>query len=124
MSTSTGYALILATVLLTVYGQLVIKWQVLKAGILPELFGMKLLFLAKLLLNPWILTALGAAFLASITWMAAMTKLPLTHGYPLTSLSFILIMLSGHFILGESVGLLKVLGTLLIMVGIVLISNN
>jgi len=119
-----NYALVLATVLLTVYGQIVIKWQVVKAGNLPDAIDMKVLFLLKLLLNPWILTALAAAFLASMTWMAAMTKLPLSHGYPLTSLSFILIMISGYILFDEAITPLKIAGMVFIVIGIVCISNT
>jgi len=46
-----------------------------------------------LLLNPWIISGLAAALLASVTWMAAMTRLPLSHAYPFTTLAFVLVML-------------------------------
>lgn len=119
-----SYALVLATVLLTVYGQIVIKWQVLGAGVWPDLFGERALFLAKLLLNPWIISALAAAFLASLTWMAAMTKLPISQGYPLTSLSFVLIMLAGHYIFGEALTPWKLSGIVFIIIGIVCVSKG
>jgi hypothetical protein len=51
-----SYVYVLCTVLLTVYGQIVIKWQVLEAGALPEATGEKIEFLARLMLNPWILS--------------------------------------------------------------------
>jgi len=116
-----SYAFVLATVLLTVFGQIVIKWQVMKAGNVPEAADQKLLFLLHLLLNPWILCALAAAFLASVTWMAAMTKLPLSHGYPLTSLSFVLILLLAHLLFGEAITPFKLAGMAFIVVGITLV---
>jgi len=116
-----SYAFVLATVLLTVFGQIVIKWQVLKAGSIPEAPDLKFHFLLQLLFNPWIISALAAAFLASITWMAAMTKLPLSHGYPLTSLSFVLILFLAHLFFGEAITPLKIAGMVFIILGIVLI---
>ena len=116
-----SYAFVLATVLLTVFGQIVIKWQVMKVGSIPETADLKFHFLLQLLFNPWIISALAAAFLASITWMAAMTKLPLSHGYPLTSLSFVLILLLAHFFFGEAITPLKVAGMVFIMLGIALV---
>ena len=68
-----SYFYVACTVLLTVYGQLVIKWQVLAAGAFPEMPGEKMLFLARLLVNPWIVSALAAALLAAMSWMAALT---------------------------------------------------
>ena len=67
-----SYFYILCTILLTVYGQIVIKWQVLKAGALPEDGAEKIGFLLHLLLNPWVISAFLAALLASVTWMAVM----------------------------------------------------
>ncbi|MGQ0578415.1 MAG: hypothetical protein ACT4PQ_05825, partial [Betaproteobacteria bacterium] len=66
-----SYVYIACTILLTVYGQIVIKSQVLKAGALPEASADKIWFLLNLLLDPWVASALVAALLASVTWMAA-----------------------------------------------------
>src|SRR2546427_4183330 len=52
MKTMIDSLYILGTVLFTVYGQVVVKWQVSQAGALPSAFSAKMLFLAKLILNP------------------------------------------------------------------------
>jgi multidrug transporter EmrE-like cation transporter len=121
---SSGYLLVIGTVFLTVYGQVAIKWQILKMGSLPEDFSSKVLFFTQLLLNPLIISALAAAFLASITWMAAMTKLPLSQGYPLTSLSFVLIILLGSYIFNEPLSTFKIVGMGLILAGIACVSHD
>ena len=83
-----SYIYIFATVVLTVYGQLIIKWQILGADAFPESTLGKVVFLGNLLLNPWVASALLAALVAALTWMAAMTKLQLSHAYPFITLSF------------------------------------
>jgi len=113
-----SYFYVACTVLLTVYGQLVIKWQVLAAGAFPEAPGEKMLFLARLLMNPWIISALGAALAAAVTWMAAMTKLPLSHAYPFMSLAFVLVMVGSAAFFGEPITVLKATGLALIIAGI------
>jgi multidrug transporter EmrE-like cation transporter len=113
-----GYFYVIGTVLLTVYGQLVIKWQVSEAGSMPEATPEKLLFLARLLLNPWIITGLAAAFVAAVFWMAAMTKLPLSHAYPFMSLAFVLVMVGSAAFFGEPITVLKATGLALIIAGI------
>ena len=85
---------IFLTVLLTVYGQIVIKWQVNLAGAMPIDLSNKVSFMIRLLLNPWIISGLLGAFLASLSWMAAMTKFPLSYAYPFVSLSFVLLLIS------------------------------
>ncbi|WP_151948892.1 hypothetical protein [Aliarcobacter butzleri] len=47
-----GYLYILGTILFTVYGQLVLKWRIVKYGAMPEDFIEKLVFLFKLLFDP------------------------------------------------------------------------
>ena len=119
-----SYVYVLCTVLLTVYGQIVIKWQVLEAGALPEDAGQKIEFLGRLMLNPWILSGLAAALLAAVTWMAAMTKLPLSHAYPFTTLAFVLVMVLSGLIFHEAITPLKMAGAALLVLGIVIGSQG
>ncbi len=74
-----SYLFVFITVFLTVYSQIVIKWQVVAAGAFPLATPDRLWFLAKLLVNPWVVSALAAGLLAVVSWMAAMTKLDLSH---------------------------------------------
>ena len=119
-----SYFYIACTVLLTVYGQLAIKWQVLQAGPFPDDPTEKVWFLVNLLLNPWVLSALAAALLASVFWMAAMTRLDLSHAYPFMSTAFILVMVASAFFFGEAITLLKVVGIGLVVLGLIVGSQG
>ena len=119
-----SYLYIFLTIILTVYGQIAIKWQVLKAGALPEAFPDKVSFLFQLLLNPWIISAFAAALLASVFWMAAMTKLQLSHAYPFMSLAFVLVMVASGVFFNEPVTPLKITGILLVIVGLIVGSQG
>ncbi len=88
-----GYVAILGTVLLTVCGQIVMKWQVSQAGALPVGFLEKVTFLVGLIRNPWILGGIFAGFLAFLCWMAALTKFELSYAYPFMSLSFLFVLI-------------------------------
>jgi len=79
MKTFLGYLYIAMTVLLTVYGQLIIKWLVTMAGVAPDAPGEKALFLLRLIFTPWVISGLAAAFLASVFWLATLTRFP--HSY-------------------------------------------
>lgn len=113
-----GYFFVAMTVLLTVFGQLVLKWQVSATGPLPETFSGKIWYLVLALLNPWVLVGLGAAFAASLFWMLALKKLPLSTAYPFTASSFLLILLSATLFFGEPITTGKLAGTGLIVCGI------
>lgn len=119
-----GHVLIALTLLFTVYGQLVLRWQMGGAGPLPEGHVEKLLFLLRQFANPWILSGFVSAFLASLAWMAAMTRFELGYAYPFMSLAFVVVMLFGIAFLGEAPSLRKFAGTLLVMVGLVVIARG
>ena len=119
-----SYVYVAVTVLLTVYGQIVIKWQVLNAGAFPEAPADKLQFLALLLLNPWVISAFAAALLASMSWMAAMTRLQLSHAYPFMSLAFILVLVASGVLFQEPITAPKVIGIVLVVLGLVVGSQG
>lgn len=88
---------IFGTIFFTVYGQLVIKWRIPNYGHLPEATLEKLIFLLKLFLDPFILSGFVSAFVASLCWMAAMTKFELSYAYPFMGLTFVVVFISSVF---------------------------
>lgn len=119
-----SYFYIFLTIALTVYGQIVLKWQVIGVGQFPHNLSDKIFFLARLLLNPWVLSGFFAAFLASLAWMAAMTKLDLSHAYPFMSLNFVLVIILSSAFFHEAITAPKIIGLGLIILGIVVGSRG
>jgi drug/metabolite transporter (DMT)-like permease len=118
-----GHIYILLTLLLTVYGQLVLKWQMGQAGPMPAEIWDKLLFLFKQFLNPWIISGFVSAFLASLAWMAAMTRFELNYAYPFMSLAFIIVMVLSVLFFQEQLTLNRVIGTLLVVGGLMVVTR-
>jgi drug/metabolite transporter (DMT)-like permease len=116
-----GIGYVLGTIAFTVASQLLLKWRMALAGGLPPGFGGKLGFLFRQLVDPWILLGLFSAFMAALCWMAALTKFELSRAYPLTSVSFVLILILSSVLFRESITTFKVIGVLLILAGIVVI---
>lgn len=106
------------TVLFTVYGQLIVKWQVDEQGGLPATTDDKLRFLGELFTNPWVISALAAGALAAASWMLALTRFDLSIAYPFVSLSFVLVMIGSAIFFDEGITGLKVAGVMLILVGL------
>jgi uncharacterized membrane protein len=119
-----GHAYIAATLAFTVYGQLVLKWQIGGAGPMPVGGADKLLFLFKQLLNPWIISGFASAFLASLAWMAAMTRFELNYAYPFMSLAFVIVMIFSTLFLNEAVTAPRLIGTLLVVSGLIVITRG
>lgn len=118
-----AYFFVALTILLTVYGQLVLKWQV---GLYPQLISQpfSLQNILTLLLKPWVISAFVAAFGASLCWMAAISKLPLSRAYPYTAANFFLIALMASWLFNEHLDAYKIAGTAIIMVGVIVLSRS
>ncbi|KAB8179316.1 EamA family transporter [Lysobacter maris] len=119
-----AWTMVVATVLLTTYGQLVIKWQVTSGTSAPPAFAAKWPPVAALLLKPWIISALLAAFAASLCWMLAMSRLELSRAYPFMALNFILVSYLAVPFFGEAMTGPKVAGLALIIIGLIVSSQG
>jgi multidrug transporter EmrE-like cation transporter len=121
-----AYVYIAGCVLFTVYGQLVLKWRMnLQNEPLPPETLNKIVYLVKLIiLDPYILSGLFSAFLASLFWMAAMTKFSLSFAYPFMSSAFVIVMFFSILLFGETLNLYKITGTGLIVLGIIVLSQG
>jgi len=117
------YLYIAGTILFTVYGQIIIKIRIGDYGQLPPEFLPKISFLLKLLGDPLILSGLFSAFVASVFWMAAMTKMRLGIAYPFIGLNFVLVFLLSIFLLKEPFSVYRLIGVLMIVAGIFVASR-
>jgi len=118
------YIYIIGTIFFTVYGQLVIKWQMGKAAPLPDVLIDKLLFLLSMLMNAWIISAFLSAFMAALCWMAAMTRFDLSFAYPFMSLSFVFVLIFSVILYHEPINIPKIIGIMCIMLGILISSQG
>lgn len=124
MSRYMDYLYIFATIGFTVYGQLILKWRIANFGSLPTDSLEKFKFLVLLIFDPAIFSGFFAAFLASLAWMAAMTKFELSHAYPFMSLNFVVVLLLSGWLFNEPVTLQRVLGVILIVFGTVVAARG
>jgi uncharacterized membrane protein len=107
-----------ATIALTVYGQIALKWRLDQLRPPSGLRG-----LLAVLLDPIVASTFAAAFVASIAWMAALTRFELSRVYPFTSLNFVVVLLVSFLLLGEGLDASKVVGVALIVLGTVVASG-
>ena len=112
------YLYIFGTLFFTVYGQIILKWRLSSLKVeLPESMMDKIVYLVKLVFDPFVFSGFAAAFIASLFWMAAMTKFEITKAYPFMSLAPALVFVIGMLFLGEQFTLGKLIGLVLIILG-------
>lgn len=105
-----SYFYILCTIALTVYGPLAIRRQVSKAVALPEEMAERIWFLRRKLVTLWVISAVMAALLASLTLITAMTKLQSSHACPFMNVAFILAMILIGLLFNEPITSPKIAG--------------
>ena len=117
-----GYLYIAFTLLFTIYGQIIMKWRFNTLGFkLPQTSVLEsIMALFKIIFDPYIFSGFVSAFMASLFWMAAMTKFEITVAYPFMSLAPVLVFLLGILFLNETFTYGKVLGLVLIIVGTII----
>lgn len=124
MSLSLDHVYIVGTIVFTTYSQLVMRWQVALAGPVPaELMG-KMYFVMHLFLNPWVISSIFATLFSGISWMLAVSRFEIGYAYPWISLNFVLMLIFGVFLFGESFSLAKLLGTCLVVAGIAVLARG
>ena len=74
--------------------------------------------------NWYVLLGLSMYVLSVGFWLAVLSKVDVTFAYPFVGLGFILTMLFGWLFLQESVGITRVIGTLIIVFGVILVSRS
>jgi multidrug transporter EmrE-like cation transporter len=82
-----------------------------------------LLTIAKMFLMPNVLMGLLFYGISTVFWLVALSKIELSVAYPMLSVGYILLMILSYFLLNEAITVHKVIGTLLVVVGITLISR-
>lgn len=84
------------------------------AGIFKMLTG--------IVFTPMVFTGLILYISSTLVWLIALSRTSLNYAYPFTALTFILVMLSSHFVLSETLPINRIIGVAIICFGVLLSS--
>lgn len=115
---------ILVTISATVAGQLLLKRGMSQVGEVPAEPVRALVFLLGAFLNGRVFAALVLAFVASLGWMAAVSKLPLSYAYPFMAATFPIVLIFSRIMFTEQISPLRWVGVLVIWLGLFLVSRS
>jgi multidrug transporter EmrE-like cation transporter len=113
------YLMIFAVLVLTAYGQLMIKARALVHASPPEVPASTMRYLFAMFTDIGVLSGLAAAVIAGAFWMLALERLQVGYAYPFMALSFVLVPLGSAVLLHEPLPLLQLFGLILIVSGVV-----
>ncbi|EKV26035.1 hypothetical protein C882_3322 [Caenispirillum salinarum AK4] len=116
-----GWFMVAMTIILTVFGQIIVKWQIAKAAPPAAKTWELITWVFQMALNPWLILVFVMVFTAGGAWFVAMSRLPLSHTYPVMGLTFPLVVIGSALLLGERVSLTQAAGTALVVTGVVVL---
>lgn len=73
--------------------------------------------------NVGVIGGLTLYVMSMVFWLWVLSKVEVSQAYPFVSLGFLMIMVFSYLFLGESLGPQKIIGTLLVLTGVVLVSR-
>ncbi len=119
-----GIYLVLASVLATTIGQLVLKKGAASAGALSFSMANLSQSLISIFTQPWVIAGFLVYGVGAVIWILALSTNELSKAYPILSLSYVIVAVASFFLLGEGMPLYRVAGVLVIIVGVVFMSKS
>lgn len=80
--------------------------------------------ISSIIQSPMVIVGLGLYGFGAVLWLFVLGRVPLSLAYPFVGIGFILTMAAGAFYLHESISVPRVVGTLLIALGCVLVARS
>lgn len=117
------FLLILVNVVLTVSGQLLLKQGMTQVGRISGV-GTALASFAKTFTNIYVLAGLGVYGFTSMIWLVVLSRVRLSIAYPMISMGYVLSILASWLIFKEQVPATRILGGVVICVGVYMVSLN
>jgi multidrug transporter EmrE-like cation transporter len=115
--------LILASVTMSSLAQITLKLGMSRPGMQGPFEGAAPVAVA-FATNPFVVGGLALYALGAVVWLAVLAKVDVSAAYPFVGLGFILTMAMGYWFFGEPLSTNRVLGTLLIVSGVVLVARS
>lgn len=110
------YLYIAATLILTAYGQLVVKARSL--AIAAKGMSSRMDYLFAMFTDLSVISGLVAAVAASACWTLAIQRTSLSVAYPFMALTFVMVPIGSVLLFGERLSMLQVVGLVTIVIGV------
>lgn len=78
----------------------------------------------KIVLNLWVWSSLLCYGISAIVWMVVLSRVEVSFSYPFVALGFVIVTIAGYFLFQEQITLPRIIGMLLICVGILFIAKS
>ncbi len=115
---------ILISVLGGALGQILLKKGMSSMGPLTLSLEKAPSILWKMGTNPYVFVGLGIYVMGTVFWLAALSRVDLSYAYPFASLSYVVMLIGSWLVFDENISLLRITGSVVIIIGVLLISRS
>ncbi|MDR2718173.1 MAG: EamA family transporter [Treponema sp.] len=115
--------LIMASVSLNASAQLLMRTGMLNIGKI-NFFSSLLKILPNMLANVFLWLSLCCYGISIVTWMIVLSKVEVSFAYAFSSFGFILVTIMGAIFLKEQISTLRIIGIIIICIGVILVSRS
>lgn len=116
--------LVLAEIICNVIAQVSLKVGMTRIGHFTFSGENLLPITLQVITSPWVIIGVAVYVVSLIIWLMVLSRVDVSLAYPLTSLGFVLNIVIACFLLGEHITLMRLSGTLIIMLGIFLVARS
>jgi drug/metabolite transporter (DMT)-like permease len=117
-------AYILISVVAGGAGQILLKQGMSRMGEITIVANQVPMILWRIATNPFVVGGLALYAGGTIFWLAALSRVDLSFAYPFASLSYIIMLLASWQLFNENISLLRLAGTIVIGMGVFMISRS
>jgi len=118
------FAMLVIAVVMSGTGELLLKHGMNQVGVLSLHPDYILTGLWKSFTTPFVLLGFVLIFGGSIFWLAIISRVQLSYAYPMLSLGYVFVVLSSWLLLNEHFQPMRLLGVLIIVLGVVVVSRT
>lgn len=116
--------IILACVVLNTIAQLTLKMGMTQIGPFEFTLSNVLPVSLRIIGNFYIFVGVGSFVFSLALWLLALSRIDVSCAYPLTSLGYITTALAGFWLLQEPITPMRILGILVILLGVYLVTRS
>ncbi len=115
---------ILVSVVAGAVGQIMLKKGMTTMGPLTLSFDQLFNILWRIGTNPYVVIGLAIYVTGTVFWLAALSRVDLSYAYPFASLSYGVMLLAAWQLFKEDITPFRLVGTLVVCLGVFLISRS
>jgi len=117
------FLMILSCVVIGTAGQLLLKLGMDQVGHFAFSLHNIIPIGIRIALNPYVVAGICCYVLSLVVWLMILSRAEVSYAYPMLSLGYIITAVAAYYLFGEDLSLARILGIVLVIIGVILIAK-